>query len=142
MVQQILWGSLVLGICSMVHVAFLVCAIKLLKFLGTTHKFENLAVRIAALLGCALAVIVLAHTVQVWVWAGSLVILGAISDISTSAYFALVTYTTLGYGEITLSEQFRIFGAMAAVTGLLNFGLSTAFVVALFGKILPANLVE
>ena len=76
--------------------------------------------RIAAFLGCALAVIVLAHTIQVWVCAGSFVVLGAIPDLSTSAYFALVTYTTLGYGEITLSEQFRMFGAMAAVTGLLN----------------------
>ena len=30
-----------------------------------------------------------------------------------------------------------VFGAMAAVTGLLNFGLSTAFLVGLFDRTLP-----
>ena len=49
----------------------------------------------------------------------------------------LVTYTTVGYGDVIVGPDYRLFAAMAAVTGLLNFGLSTAFLVGLFGRLLP-----
>lgn len=37
-----------------------------------------------------------------------------------SLYFSLVTFTTLGYGEITISDNFfRLFSALQALTGLI-----------------------
>lgn len=54
---------------------------------------------------------------------------GAISSLGDAIYFALVTTTTLGYGDITLARDFRNFGAIAAVAGLLTFGLGTAFLI-------------
>ena len=51
-------------------------------------------------------------------------------------YFVLVTATTVGYGDLTLGTEYRIFGAFAGVTGLLTFGLSTAILVSLFEKLL------
>jgi hypothetical protein len=62
---------------------------------------------------------------------------GAFSDLATALYFSLVTYTTLGYGDFVLGPDIRIFASFAAVTGLLTFGLSTAFLVGLIGRILP-----
>ena len=55
-------------------------------------------------------------------------------------YFSLVTFTTLGYGDIVLGEGLRIFGAFASVTGLLAFGLSTAFLVALMTRMFEEHL--
>jgi hypothetical protein len=55
-------------------------------------------------------------------------------------YFALSTYTTLGYGDVILGREHRTFAAMAAVTGLLNIGLSTAFLVGMFSKMLQNPL--
>ena len=69
------------------------------------------------------------HTIQVWLWAVAFVWGGALPTLSDAVYFSIVTYTTLGYGDITIGPESRIFGAMSAVTGLLNFGLSTAFLV-------------
>ena len=62
--------------------------------------------------------------------------MGALPNLSDALYFSIVTYTTLGYGDIIVGQEFRIFAAMAALTGLLNLGLSTAFLVGLFGRIL------
>ena len=73
---------------------------------------------------------------QIWIWATSLVALGALPDIGEAIYFALVTYTTLGYGDVTVGDAFRVFAAMASETGLLSFGLSTALLVKLVGKLL------
>ena len=46
------------------------------------------------------------------------------------------------FGDVVLGEGLRIFGAFASVTGLLAFGLSTAFMVALFTQVFKEELIS
>ena len=108
---------------------------RLVSFL--LKKAEKSHLRIVVFTTISLTSVVIAHTIQVWIWAISFMILDAFDTLSEAIYFALITYTTVGYGDITLGEAHRIYGAMAAVTGLLNFGLSTAFLVGLASRFLP-----
>ncbi|CAM3494894.1 ion channel [Paracoccus nototheniae] len=68
-------------------------------------------------------------TASVWLWAGAFHLLGVFASFEESMYFALVTFTTLGFGDVLLAQDWRIMGAMAAANGLLHFGLMTAFMV-------------
>jgi hypothetical protein len=68
-------------------------------------------------------------TVGVWAWAFTFRALGLFATMEESVYFALVTFTTLGYGDLVLAQGWRILGAMAAANGLLTFGLLTAMLV-------------
>ena len=43
-------------------------------------------------------------------------------------YFTFVNYTTLGYGDITPAERWRLLGPMTAMNGVLLFGWSTAVI--------------
>ncbi|WP_122076238.1 ion channel [Pseudophaeobacter sp. EL27] len=54
-------------------------------------------------------------------------------------YFVLETYSTVGYDDLTLVKHFRIFGAMASVSGILMFGAITAFLVGFFTRTLDAK---
>lgn len=132
---QILFGSIILILCSFIHILLLVAAIRTLRWeeIRTHHKHSLMASLRKVVI--AFAFVLLAHTIQVWVWALSFVGLGTLSDMEDAIYFVLVTYTTVGYGDLTIGEGARIFGAMAAVTGLLNFGLSTAFLVGIFERV-------
>jgi hypothetical protein len=47
-----------------------------------------------------------------------------------SSYFSVVTATTLGYGDVTLSEQWQLLGTFEAMAGLMLFGTSTIFFLA------------
>ncbi len=127
--KQIALGSAVLAVASSVHIAVLVAAIGLLPAIagdvGGLNWFLILAAFVAILLG---------HTLQVWIWALILRAIGAIHALEDAVYFTLVTSTTLGYGDITLGHRWRLFGAMAAVNGLLTFGLSTAFLIEVFAQ--------
>ena len=134
--MQILFGSLILGARALIHLCLLAGAIRLLQVLGGDADREPYGLRILTLVGAGLAAVVLAHTIQVWIWAAAFIVAGTLPDLAEAIYFSLVTYTTLGYGDIVVGSDFRIFGAMAAVTGLLNFGFSTAFLVGLFARLL------
>ncbi len=89
------------------------------------------------MLSGGIGLILVAHTITIWFWAIGFYGSGAFGDFATSFYFSTVTYTTLGYGDIVLDPAMRIFGSFAAITGLLTFGLSTAFLVGLLVRILP-----
>ena len=138
--MQILAGSLILGVCSLIHLGLLVGAVRLLKAIAADVDHDPYRLRIVKFMGAGLAVVVLAHTIQVWLWAIVFVLAGALPDLAEAIYFSLVTYTTLGYGDVVVGSGFRIFGAMAAVTGLLNFGISTAFLVGLFGRLVQDEM--
>ncbi len=134
---QIFWGSVVLGICSVIHIAIIVWSVSLLKVLGPRLTRYSAKIRLSVLLGKAFGFVIVSHSVQVWILAFSFMIIGAIPSLSDAIYFSLTTYTTLGYGDIILGVDFRVYGAMASITGLLNIGLSTAYLAGLLIRLMP-----
>ena len=56
------------------------------------------------------------------------------STLIDCAYFSVVTYTTLGYGDITPTGPLRLTCAMEALTGMLLVGWSIAFMVVRMGE--------
>ncbi len=133
--QQIFWGSLYLGLCFLIEILLLTWCVLVIRKLMDRWENRNAILATAGPISVALVFIIFTHTVQVWIWAVVWVLGDVLPDWNSALYFSLVTFTTLGYGDIVLGEQLRIFGAFASVTGLLAFGLSTAFLVALMTRV-------
>ena len=72
----------------------------------------------------------LASVVEVLAWAGTYLLLNAIDGFERAFYFSMVTYTTLGYGDVLLDERWRVLGSFEAANGIIMFGWTTAVVVA------------
>jgi hypothetical protein len=76
---------------------------------------------------CVAAFWILAQmTVAVWMWALTMLALGIFDTLELAVYFALVAFTTLGFGDVLLPMEWRLLSGMAALNGLLNIGLVTA----------------
>lgn len=73
-----------------------------------------------------MVVLFLGHLAQIALWAIPFRIFGEFSEFRTAFYHSAVNYTTLGYGDIVMSEEWRILGALEAASGVLMFGVSTA----------------
>ena len=69
------------------------------------------------------------------VWALAYVIIGALASFADSLYFSIVTFTTLGYGDITITEPWRLLAASEAAIGIIIFGWSTAIVMSVIRKL-------
>jgi hypothetical protein len=50
-----------------------------------------------------------------------------------------VTYTTTGYGDLVLPPEWRLFGAIEALTGILMCGWSTGFFFAIVSQMYSAQ---
>ena len=72
----------------------------------------------------------LASLLEVLVWAVTFLALNAIEGFERALYFSMVTFTTLGYGEIVLDEEWRLLASFAAANGIIMFGWTTAIVLA------------
>lgn len=62
--------------------------------------------------------------ILLWAWAYRHV--GAIHGLEESLYFSGITFTTVGYGDVTLAKCWQLLSAGEAVNGVLMAGWSTA----------------
>jgi hypothetical protein len=67
---------------------------------------------------------------EVLLWAAAYMALGEIESLEPAFYFSMVTFTTLGYGDIVLDERWRLLASFEAATGIIMFGWTTALVLA------------
>jgi hypothetical protein len=62
-------------------------------------------------------------TASVWIWAGAYYALGTFATLEESVYFSIVSFTTLGFGDVILPKDWRILAGMEAANGFILFGL-------------------
>ncbi len=72
-----------------------------------------------------------AHVLEVWVWAVFYFLNAAIEAIPTleaAFYFSTSTFTTVGFGDLVLTERWRLLSSIESINGMILFGWSTAFI--------------
>ena len=76
------------------------------------------------------------HVVEVVCWAGFYSRQKCFSDFNTSLYYSLVSYSTVGYGDVVLRDPgWRLLGGVEALTGSLMMCWSTVLLVLVLTKI-------
>jgi hypothetical protein len=70
------------------------------------------------------------HLLQIAIWATLFIYLGEFNDFLTAFYHSAVNFASLGYGDIVMSEKWRLLGALEASNGVLMFGLSAGTMLA------------
>lgn len=132
MLSRILIAGCLVGITVTIHAAGLAFVLERVwrsparletRFLPITWVF----IRIAWLL-------LLFHLLEIAVWALFFWWEKCLPNLESSFYFSGVTYATLGYGDLLLPKQWRLFGPLEALTGSLMVGLSIAFFFAVLSK--------
>jgi hypothetical protein len=83
--------------------------------------------------------IILLHVTEITVWAMAYAWMGAMPDVASALYFSAVTYTTTGYGDLVLPQQWRLVGGVEALTGILMCGWSTGFFFAVVSRMLASR---
>jgi hypothetical protein len=125
MITNLLIASLLVAITVIIHAAGL--GMSLSHVMHSTARSNAdfwpitwLLIRVAWLL-------IVIHMIEIAVWALFFRWHGCLPDMESSLYFSGVTYATIGYGDLVLPQEWRLFGPVEGLTGILMCGLSTAF---------------
>ena len=138
MIGPLLVGTAIVVPMVIFHVAGLLFLSQLLKRLAKRSPEQDplalwwfLTVAVLAILGI--------HTVEAWCWGAVYLALGEFATMKDALYFSVVTSTTLGYGDMLLSERWRLLSTFEAMGGLILFGVSTAYLLALLRRFLDSD---
>jgi voltage-gated potassium channel Kch len=85
-------------------------------------------------------ILVLGNLVQISAWALLFVLLEEFHGFGQAFYHSTVNFSSLGYGDIVMSDTHKLLGALEAINGVLMIGLSTAALMGTFQDILRHGL--
>src|SRR4029079_14139495 len=94
-------GTALIALTVVTHTIGLVFITKSMRFMIRWLRLHTHVVgKTIAMVSTVLALFLL-HTVEVWTWAVILVLVGALGAFAEALYFSTVTFSTLGYGDVT-----------------------------------------
>ena len=126
---QFMLGCLLIGITVIIHGVILD---RLIVILGRHRdlfvpRIENISTK-SLVMVVTILVVFLSHTIQIWVWALFYLLMGILPEIESALYFSTSAFTTVGFGDIYLDENWRLLSSFEAANGFILFGWSTAFI--------------
>jgi hypothetical protein len=126
MLSQLTYGAVLIAVTVLIHAVCLEGIIKVWRAINI-----EIAVRWRAVaLSLTIIGIFASHIIQIWVWAIFYFFVEEIQTWESALYFSTSSYTTVGYGDLVLSEEWRLLGSIEAINGMILFGWSTAFIFA------------
>jgi hypothetical protein len=140
MLYQLFIGALVIIGTVVIQVGFFSSIIFCLSRFSELLMSGNPTIKFILVLCTLILWLVLGLTACAWFWAFVFLQLDVFSTLESALYFSIVSFTTLGYGDITIDETFRILASLSAVNGLIIVGLNTAFLVEALSRIRQSQL--
>jgi voltage-gated potassium channel len=114
----------------------------LLNYLLRKHDFTGQVFgfkKSMQILSLTAVFLMILHYLEIALWAGVYLAIPELDKLGhweEAIYFSMVTYATLGYGDITLPPVWRVMSGFEAMNGILLFGWSTAMFYAVVQKIM------
>ncbi|MEM8800962.1 MAG: ion channel [Pseudomonadota bacterium] len=104
-------------------------AVRSLNWLPTSSAPRRSWIRITTELCVTSLWILFIMTASIWAWAVLYIQIDLFATFEEALYFSIVSFTTVGYGDVIIEGRWRLIAGMTAAHGLLSFGLYTAFFV-------------
>lgn len=134
MILQLFIGGVMIGVTVLFQ------AFTLESILHLSHKVSTPLHRVRRFWKALfLTVIVLAVAtvivVEIWLWALLYLALDALPNLETALYFSTVSFSTVGFGDVVLPDEWRLLSGIEATNGMLMFGWSVAFILEVVGTL-------
>lgn len=131
MIKTLLVGLPMMAICLLVQVAASYWAVRnYARRASQLHPRSGLLVGSLPLL-VAMLVMLLGNIVQIAVWGAVFLLLGEFQQLHDAVYHSAVNFASLGYGDVVMSERWKLLGPIEALNGVLMLGMTGAALMAI-----------
>lgn len=136
MFKLLLLLFILVSACVAIHGAGLVFGLRWLGGIKPRHGHHFSVPAMFWILIRVVYGLMLLHLLQIIVWAACYQWSGSLPDFSTAFYYSATSYSTVGFGDVIPPGNWRVLGAVEAVTGILMFGWSTGVLFAVANRLL------
>jgi hypothetical protein len=139
MFRILLVGAPVMVLCLVLQAAFVSVCLRQYALFRVPPKYKSSPLRNTGLLAVVMLIVTVGSILQVTIWGLLFLALGEFDQPESALYFSMVNFSTLGYGDIVMSERWRMLGPLEAFNGILMFGVSTAVMTAAVNYVVKQN---
>jgi hypothetical protein len=90
----------------------------------------------------AMLVMVSGNFLQITLWGIIFICLGEFSELYEAVYHSTVNFASLGYGDIVMSKNWKLLGAIEAVNGVLMVGMTSAALMVILQQLIKVQREE
>jgi len=131
MLTNLLLGLPLMVLCLMLQTVLLVFAVRYYLKRQDNLTVDAMWYSLLVINGVML-LLVIGNLGQIALWAFLFMILGEFQQFDVAFYHSAVNFGSLGYGDVVMSEDHRLLGALEAINGVLMIGVSTAALMTVF----------
>ena len=135
-------GLLMMFLSTVIHALFMVGGERSLEWRLRRFGPARIQLQRAVLISLLTIWMFIAIVIEAMLWALLYLynpLITALPDLETALYFSMVTFTTLGYGDVVLTGQWRMLASIQAANGVIIFGWTTALIFYFIQKVYSDN---
>ena len=131
MLDNFLLGLPTMVLCLMLQTVLLVFAVRYYHrneyLVNNASLWSSLVV-----INGVMLLLVIGNLGQIAIWAWLFQLLEEFQQFDLAFYHSAVNFGSLGYGDIVMSDEHKLLGALEAINGVLMIGVSTAALMTTF----------
>ena len=139
MLRILIVGIPVMVLCLVLQSVFVTISLRRYVKIRVPPKFPPSPWKNIRLLATIMLLVTVGSLLQVMIWAALFLALGEFDRVEPALYYSAVNFSTLGYGDIVMSDRWRLLGPLEAFNGILMFGVSTALMTAAVNYVVRQN---
>lgn len=130
LLMKLLIGAMMIGITTVIHATVCDFVFRFVENYGNKHRHS--AGHLRKIMALVFSVFCIGFAIMIYIWLWTLLFYHlegpVLKDFETALYFTTITFTTVGFGDVVLSPEWRLLSASTAINGMIMFGWSTAFI--------------
>ena len=80
-----------------------------------------------------------ANVLQIALWGWLFVLLGEFEDLYPAIYHSAVNFTSLGYGDVVMDQEWKLLGPLEAANGVLMMSMTAAALTAILQNVIRSQ---
>lgn len=140
MMAPLLLGAFLITLTLVFQALFFEFGQSMLQKRGNQILGKGSWIRKGIILSLSILWMLAAISLAILIWAIAFYIVGAFETFEECLYFALVSFTTLGFGDVILEQKWRLMAGIIAANGLLLVGLNTAALIDVMARMRDGDM--
>ena len=137
--KNLLVGVPAMLVCLIVQVAVVFWCVRYCARRSAQGSGNRVLLAAVRPLIASMLALMIANVLQIALWGWLFVLLGEFEDLYPAIYHSAVNFTSLGYGDVVMNEEWKLLGPLEAANGVLMMSMTAAALTAILQNVIRSQ---